>query len=174
MFKIWLIRIVEIDIAANYNQLFFMNQYLPIMKTRTLLLLCLLLGFSVAQVTAQTVKKGAVVCVNTYTYTLNPDVTFNQFLDFYLKKYIPEFEKCFPGVKTYVLWGDRGDKKNQMGTMDVYESVAVRDKYYPTENDTTSSEAYKVASEKMEAMNNEMNKFFIGGGVRTYTDWIVK
>ena len=82
----------------------------------------------------QTLKKGAVVCVNTFTYTLNTDVTMNQFLDFYLNKYIPEFEKCYPGVKTYVLWGDRGDKKNQIGTMDVYESVAVRDKYYPTEN----------------------------------------
>jgi hypothetical protein len=144
------------------------------MKTRTLLLLGLLLGFSLTPVTSQTVKKGAVVCVNTFTYTLNPDVTLNQFLDFYLNKYIPEYEKCYPGVKTYVLWGDRGDKKNQMGIMDVYESVAVRDKYFPVENDTTLTEAVKVASAKMKAMDTEMSKFFIGGGVRTYTDWIVK
>ena len=144
------------------------------MKTKMLLMLCLLMGLFVTQLSAQTVKKGAVVCVNTYTYTLNPDKTLNQFLDFYLNKYIPEFEKSFPGVKTYVLWGDRGDKKNQMGTMDVYESVAVRDKYYPAENDSTESEAFKVANEKMKAMNAEMGKFFIGSGVRTYTDWIVK
>jgi len=137
-------------------------------------MLCLLLGFSFTTLTAQTVKKGAVVCVNTFTYTLNPDVTLNQFLDFYLNKYIPEFEKCYPGIKTYVLWGDRGDKKNQMGTMDVYESVALRDKYYPAENDETMSEAVKVASEKMKVMNAEMSKFFNGDGVRTYTDWIIK
>ena len=144
------------------------------MKTKTLLFLCLLLGFSLTPLTAQTLKKGAVVCVNTFTYTLNSDVTMNQFLDFYLNKYIPEYEKCYPGVKTYVLWGDRGDKKNQIGTMDVYESVAVRDKYYPVENETTMSEAVKVASEKMKAMDAEMSKFFIGVGVRTYTDWIIK
>ena len=122
----------------------------------------------------QTLKKGAVVCVNTFTYTLNTDVTMNQFLDFYLNKYIPEYEKCYPGVKTYILWGDRGDKKNQIGTMDVYESVAVRDKYYPAENGTIMSEAVKVASEKMKAMDAEMSKFFIGEGLRTYTDWIIK
>jgi hypothetical protein len=121
----------------------------------------------------QTLKKGAVVCVNTFTLTLNPDVTMNQFLDFYLNKYIPEFEKCYPGVKTYVLWGDRGDKKNQIGTMDVYESVAVRDKYYPTENDTTMSAAAKVASEKMKALNDESMKYVVDAK-RVYTDWVIK
>ncbi len=144
------------------------------MKTKTLLFLCLILGFSFIQLSGQPLKKGAVVCVNTFTYTLNPDVTLNQFLNFYINKYIPEFEKNYPGVKTYVLWGDRGDKKNQMGTMDVYESVAVRDKYYPVENDSTVSDAVKVASEKMKALDAEMSKFFLGGGVRTYTDWIMK
>jgi len=144
------------------------------MKTKTFLLLCLLLGIGLTQLSAQTLKKGAVVCVNTYTFTLNPDVTMNQFLDFYVNKYIPEFEKNYPGVKSYLLWGDRGEKKNQIGTIDVYESVAVRDKYYPIENDTTMTEAVKLANEKMKVINQESGKFFIGDGTRTYTDWIIK
>lgn len=144
------------------------------MKTKTFLLLCLLLGFSFTQLSAQTLKKGAIVCTNTYTFTLNPDVTMNQFLDFYLNKYIPEFEKNYPGIKTYLLWGDRGEKKTQIGFLDVYESVAVRDKYYPIENDTTMTEVVKMATEKMKVINQEMSKFFIGGGVRTYTDWVIK
>jgi len=144
------------------------------MKTKTFLLLCIFLGIGLTQLSAQTLKKGAVVCVNTYTFTLNPKVTMNQFLDFYVNKYIPEFEKNYPGVKSYLLWGDRGEKKNQIGTIDVYESVAVRDKYYPIENDTTMTEAVKLANEKMKVINQESGKFFIGDGTRTYTDWIIK
>ena len=144
------------------------------MKTKTFLLLCLLLGFSFTQLTAQTLKKGAVVCTNTYTFTLNPDVTMNQFMDFYVNKYIPEFEKNYPGVKSYLLWGDRGDKKNQIGVLDVYESVVIRDRYYSVENDTTMTNAVKVANEKMKDINQEMGKFFIGSGTRAYTDWIIK
>jgi hypothetical protein len=143
------------------------------MKTRTLLLLCLLMGFPTTQLSAQTLKKGAVIAVNTYTFTLNPDVTMNQFLDFYTNKYIPEYEKNYPGVKEYVLWGDRGEKKNQIGVMDIFESVAVRDKYYPTEG-SEGSDVAKAAQEKMNAINGEVGKFFLSGGIRTYTDWIIK
>ena len=59
------------------------------MKTKTFILLCLSLGICFTQLTAQNLKKGAVVCTNTYTDTLNPDVTMNQFLDFYV--FLPYF-----------------------------------------------------------------------------------
>jgi hypothetical protein len=144
------------------------------MKTRTLLLLCLLLGFSVSQLSAQTLKKGAVVAVSTYEMTLNPDVSMNQFLNFYINKYIPEFEKNFPGVKEYLMWGDRGEKKNMMGSILVFESVAARDKYYPTEDGTTTSDAVKAANEKMKAMDVELSKFVVSGKRTTYTDWVIK
>jgi hypothetical protein len=121
----------------------------------------------------QTIKKGSVVIVSSYEVTLNPDVTMNQFLDFYINKYIPEVEKNYTGVKEYILWGDRGEKKNTIGSLMVCESLAVRDKYWPAENSETISEAVKIAEEKMKAINEEMGKFVIAGK-RTYTDWIVK
>lgn len=142
------------------------------MKTITFLLTCLL-ACSVVQLSAQTLKKGSVIAVNTYSFTLNPDVTLNQFLDFYINKYIPEYEKNYPGVKEYVLWGDRGEKINQIGVMDIFESVAIRDKYWPTEG-SEGSDVAKSAQEKMKAINDEIGKFFIGDGTRTYTDWIIK
>ncbi len=144
------------------------------MKTKTFLLICLLLGNGLVQLSAQTVKKGAVVVVNTYEMTLNPDVSLNQFLDFYNNKYIPEFEKNWPGVKLYPLWGDRGENKNKIGSIMVFESVAIRDKYYPAEDGTTTSDAAKAAGEKMKAMDAEANKYFVSGKRATYTDWIIK
>lgn len=144
------------------------------MKTKTLFLICLLLGISTTHLSAQTLKKGAIIAVNTYTFTLNPDVTMNQFLNFYTNKYIPEFEKNYPGVKEFVLSGNRGEKKNQIGVIDYFESVAVRDKYYPVENDTTMSEVVKSSEEKMKTINEEMGKFFMPGSTRVYTDWLIK
>src|SRR5512133_3742547 len=104
----------------------FINLKILAMKTKTLFLTCLLLGFLMTQLSAQSLKKGAVVAVSTYEMTLNPDVSMNQFLDFYINKYIPEFEKNFPGVKEYVMMGDRGENKNKVGGILVFESVAVR------------------------------------------------
>jgi hypothetical protein len=144
------------------------------MKTKTFLLLCLLLGFSMTQLSAQTLKKGAVIAINTYTFTLKPDVTMNQFMDFFVNKYIPEFEKNYPGVKEFLLYGNRGEKKNQIGVLEYFESIAVRDKYYPVENDTTMSVVVKAAEEKMKAINEEQGKFFVGDGIRVYTDWVIK
>jgi len=125
------------------------------------------------QLSAQSLKKGAVVAVSTYEMILNPDVSMNQFLDFYINKYIPEFEKNFPGVKEYVMLGDRGENKNKIGGILVFESVAVRDKYYPKE-DGTESEIATAATKKMEAINAEMSRFIVAGSRKTYTDWIIK
>lgn len=143
------------------------------MNTKTLMLLCLFICIGFTQLFAQTLKKGAVVAVSTYTITLNPDVTMNQFLDFYINKYIPEMEKNYPGIKEFVLSGDRGENKNQIGIITYFESVAVRDKYYPVENGTTSSDAVKVAEEKMKPLNDEASKLVVDAK-RVYTDWIIK
>ena len=121
----------------------------------------------------QTLKKGAIVAVSSWEITLNPDVTMNQFMDFYINKYIPEYEKNHPGVKQYILWGDRGEKKNMIGALLVCESVAVRDMYWPVENSDTMSEPAKAANEKMKVISTELNKFVVAGK-RTYTDWVIK
>jgi len=144
------------------------------MKTKTLLLLCLLLGIASTKLSAQTLKKDAVMALSTYTFSLNTGVTMNQFLDFYINKYIPEFEKNYPGVKEFVLMGNRGEKKNQIGIIEYFESVAVRDKYYPTENDTIMSATVKAAEDKLKAINDEMAKLFLPGSTRVYTDWLIK
>lgn len=142
------------------------------MKTKRFLLLCLLIGISAIQLPAQTLKKGVVVSVNTYTINLNPDVTMNQFLDFFMNKYIPEYEKNFPGVREFVASADRGQNKNQIGTITYYESIAVRNKYYPSEGEEMSDIA-KAALEKMKALNEEFNKYVVEVR-RDYTDWVIK
>jgi hypothetical protein len=141
------------------------------MKTKTLFLVILLSGVFMCQISAQTLKKGAVVALHTYSFILKPDVTLNQFTDFMMNKYIPESEKDFPGTKMYLLNGDRGEKKNQIGFLVYFETVQIRDKYYPT-SDKTSPEG-DAASVKMKAVSDEMMKY-ISDYTQIYTDWIIK
>ena len=121
----------------------------------------------------QILKKDAVVAVSSYTLVLNPDVTMNQFLDFYLNKYIPEFEKNYPGIKAYWINGDRGEKSNKIGEIWLFESTAVSNKYFAVEDDTTMTDAYKVASEKMDTMDRELGEYVVSWN-RVYTDWVIK
>jgi len=144
------------------------------MKTKAFFLLCPLLAFSISQLSAQTFKGGTVMAVGVYELTLNPDVSMNQFLDFYNNKYVPEFEKSWPGVKQYLMIGDRGENKNKLGSIVIFESIAVRDKYYPAEDEETISDAVKAANEKMKVMDAEMSKYVVSGTRATYTDWIIK
>lgn len=144
------------------------------MKTKTFFLLCVLFTFFISQSSAQTFKKGSVVAVGVFEMTLNPDVSMNQFLDFFSNKYVPEFEKNWPGAKQYLMIGDRGENKNKLGSILIFESVAVRDKYYPVEDEETISDAVKAANEKMKVMDAEMSKYVISGTRTNYTDWIIR
>jgi hypothetical protein len=141
------------------------------MKTKTLLLLLLLFGFSVYRVYAQTLPKGAVIGFHTLTITLNPDATMNQVLDFFASKYIPAAEKNFPGTKMYLLSGDRGENKSKVALMEVFESVQIRDRYYPAP-DKSSPEA-EAATAKMQDSLGDMNKLVVGY-TDSYTDWVIK
>jgi hypothetical protein len=120
---------------------------------------------------SQILKKDVVIAVSTYTITLQPGVTMEQYVDFLMKKYIPEYEKNFPGSKMYVLHGDRGEKKDQIGFMWSFESVKVRDKYYPTESDF--SDAAQLAWGKMDAISTEEGKYAVNSS-RVFTDWVIK
>lgn len=143
------------------------------MKTKVFFMLCLLLCVGLTQLSAQTLQKGDVVAIRVYTLTLKPDVTMNQVLDFWINKYNPEFEKCYPGLKIFVLSGDRGEKKNQFGELWYFESLKVRDKYFPIEGDTTSTAFDKAAAKKLKPLNDEWGKFLLTGP-SVYTDWVIK
>lgn len=117
----------------------------------------------------QTLQKGNFIGLHVITINLDPDVTMNQFLDFYVNKYIPEFEKNFPGVKLYIVKGIRGENENSFGSVYLFDSEEVRDKYF--ENGTLT-ELGKSASEKLQPTTEELQK--LGTLTSTYTDWVIQ
>jgi len=78
----------------------------------------------------QTVQKGSIVGVHTSTVTLNSGVTLDQYLDFYTNRFIPEFEKHFPGVKLFLVKGLNREVKGEYGSIFIVESKKVYNKYW--------------------------------------------
>ena len=120
----------------------------------------------------QTLQKGNLVGFHVGTVILDPDVTSNQFNDFYLNKYIPELEKQFQGdIKVYLAVGDRGDDENLVGAFWVFKSVEVRDKYFSQEG--TMTELFNSKMEKIQPIHEELNKLGIYSE-KHYTDWVIQ
>jgi hypothetical protein len=64
----------------------------------------------------QSIHKGSILGLHTFTPNLKPGVTPQDYTKFYTSK-IPEFEKAFPDVKLYILTSVRGqDSSSSMGS----------------------------------------------------------
>ncbi len=119
----------------------------------------------------QTLQKGNLVGFHIITPSLNPDVTFNQWKDFTINTYIPAFNKEFAGEITYYCAsGERGKYKNYLCVMMVFKSVEVRDKYWPTEGN--SSDLYKAKWANLKPLYDEWQK--LGTYSTESTDWVIQ
>jgi hypothetical protein len=121
----------------------------------------------------QTIKKGMVVALSSYELVLKDNVTLQQYINFNEQKYIPEIEKAMPGTKLIMLWGDRGENKFRYGEMWIFDDVATRNKFFPSESDTANSPALTAVLTKLKALTDENDKYVLNAK-RVYTDWIVK
>lgn len=119
----------------------------------------------------QTLKKGAIVVVITYEFTIQPDVTMDQVLKFWAKKHIPASEKAYPGTKRFILIGERGEFKNKFAELMYIESAELRDKYWPIED--VPGPYDEKASEIMAPINEQWGKLVIPGSA-VYTDWVIQ
>jgi len=96
----------------------------------------------------QTLQKGSIIGVHVIKVTLDPDVTFNQWENFGLTKFIPTFDEEFQGdIELYYTKVDRGDDENGLGLIYVFKSIEVRAKYFTQEGATT--ELFNSKNEKV-------------------------
>ncbi len=117
----------------------------------------------------QTLTKGSVMSVHNYSLTLQPDVTMNQFLEFWTNKVIPEIEKVWPGGKEIVMMGDRGKHKYEFAAILYFESVEQRDKLFPTEGDPNDA----TIPEGLVPIWEELGKYILSMK-DDYTDYVIQ
>jgi len=117
----------------------------------------------------QTLTKGSVIGVHNFNITLQPDVTMNQFLEFWVNKMMPEMEKAWPGAKQIIMKGDRGEHKYKFATITYFESIEQRDKLYPTEGDPEDATIPEVLVPTFE----ELGKYLLSWEDE-YTDYVIQ
>jgi hypothetical protein len=118
----------------------------------------------------QTLEKGNSLGLHVYTITLDPDVTLNQWLDFYSNKLIPEFEKNFEGLKINLLKGDRGRYENKVGILTHFKSEKDRDRYWPEFGEQTDEG--KAGMEKVQPVLDELAK--LGTMTDEYSGFVIQ
>ena len=123
----------------------------------------------------QTLQKGNVLGLHVITINLDPDVTYNQWKNVGLTKFIPAFNKQFQGdVKLYFAEVDRGDDENGASLIYVFKSVEVRDKYFT--QDGTATELWNSNWENItQALTDDFNKLGTSSYTgRHYNDWVIQ
>ncbi|MEX1238117.1 MAG: hypothetical protein WEB30_00310 [Cyclobacteriaceae bacterium] len=117
----------------------------------------------------QSLKKGNLVGLHVATINLSPDVTMNQYKDFFVNSAIPEYKKHY-GAEIYLAKGIRGENINSFAFIFVFESEKMRDKYFNA--DGSANDVGKAVSEKMQPTMDKLNK--LGASTSKYTDWVVQ
>ena len=117
----------------------------------------------------QTLQKGSMISIHVLTITLDPDATMNQYLDVFKNKSLPAMEKNMEGVKTFLLKGDRGENENRFAMAIYFESIKVRDRYWPSGG---ASEEMTAVLEKVSPITQELEK--LGTWTSEFTGWVVQ
>ena len=128
--------------------------------------LILISGFTFGQ----SLQKGSILSIHKMTVTLDPDVTMNQFIDFYENKWVVEVQKHLKGATHILLKGDRGENSNTFAVMLLMDSKEVRDKYFPEPD--KPAEAWNAVMEKIRPTTLDLLK--LGTYSSSYTDWVVQ
>ncbi|MFN2380144.1 MAG: DUF4440 domain-containing protein [Bacteroidales bacterium] len=120
--------------------------------------------------TDATIQSGNLFGLHHLKITLMDNVTPEEFERFYTEEYIPEFEKLFPGVKVYLIKGERGENKGNYGGLIYFRSLNERNYWIP-EPDKMSEEGIE-AMDKFQPIQDKADQMFSEETV-SYTDWIV-
>jgi len=119
---------------------------------------------------SQSLEKGNLIGLHIFSLNLDPDITYNQYENFFLQRYIPELDKNFPDVKHYFTKGNREDNENSIGLIVLFESQEIKDKYY--NKDGSRTELMISTQEKMISTREKLDS--LGTVTTKYTEWIIQ
>jgi len=135
---------------------------------KKILLLTFLAIFSLSAF-SQSLPKGSLVGVHSFTVTLNGSTTMQEFMDFETNKWAPALSKIY-NCEVHILKHIRGENENKVGIIIIFKNEADRNKYY--KQDGSLNELGKAANEKMKAIDQASKKLGTTSG--GYTDWLVQ
>ena len=135
----------------------------------------LLLAFALSGILSigQTMHKGSLMGLHTFTPNLKEGVTLESYITFFTTKAIPAYEKAFTGIKMYLLQSIRGQDSSSMGVVYLFDSEADRNKDF--NNDGTMTAAGQAANVKLAEIGKEFDKYEVAANTPDkYNDWLIK
>ncbi len=121
------------------------------------------------------VTVGNVVAIR--PLTLNKETKPEEFERFVTEDFTPTFEEQVPGVRAYILKGERGDQKGSYSFVLIFDSVNTRDYYYPFEHGGEASvpaNAKELWMPAHKAIFERLIKYVTNyGEEKNYTDFVV-
>ena len=124
---------------------------------------------------SQTLQKGNFLALHVITLNLDPDVTYNQWKNIVLNKWVPAFNEQFQGdVEFYLAEVDRGDDENGLSFLYIFKTVEVREKYFTQEGQPTElwSSKFENASQAIEDERVKLGITAYSG--KHYNDWVIQ
>lgn len=119
---------------------------------------------------SMTLKSGNLLGFHSFEISLKENVTPEQYEKYYTEEYIPALEENMPGVKLYLLKGDRGEYKGRYGAIIYFKSLEERDYWIPEPG--LRSEEGKKAMEALQPYTDKLNEMMTYKS--KYTDWIIQ
>ena len=123
---------------------------------------------------AQGLDRGNLIGVHVMTVSLNPNVSMDQFKNFYVREVIPEYEKNWPGLKGYLLKSFFSDSKNSFAIVWLFKTEADRNRNFDANG--RANELERAALEKVKPVEEKLKKLY-GSYTVKYThedDWVVQ
>lgn len=124
-----------------------------------------------AAASAPAVAKGNVIGLHVASMKLKPGISREQFMEYYKNTVLGEYAKRWPEVKSFLIKGIRGEKKNSFGVMYVFESEAVRNKFFNEDGSPTADG--QAVFQGMQPTFDRLEQEF-GTATTVYTDWVVQ
>ena len=114
-------------------------------------------------------QSGNMFGLHALKITLKDDVTSTEFEKFFLEEYAPTFEEHFPGIKLYLLKGERGENEGIYGEFIYFKSLDERNYWIP--DPANMSDKGKEAMSKFQPTQDKLIEMIEWKTV--YTDWLV-
>jgi len=119
---------------------------------------------------SQSIEKGNVIGLHIFSLNLDPDVTFNQYKNFFIQNYIPELNKNYPDVNHYFTMGNREENENNIGLLVVFGSQEIKNKYY--HEDGSRTELTISIQETLKPIREQLDS--LGTVSAKYTEWAIQ
>lgn len=114
-------------------------------------------------------QSGNIFGLHAMNIKLKENVTSTEFEKFFLEEYAPKFEEHFPGIKLYLLKGERGENEGKYGEFIYFKSLDERNYWIPEPGNM--SDKGKEAMSKFQPTQDKLIEMIEWKTV--YTDWLV-